>query len=83
MRFAIPKRLARKIKFAFFFSFSGRTFGLGARGVHRRPGAGWLDSIASDSNRILWRSTNPQRFGPQLGIRPVLDQSEAMGSPGV
>ncbi len=51
------------------------------------PGAGWLDGVASDSNRILWRSTNPQRFGlgPQLRIRPgpVLDQSEAMGSSGV
>jgi hypothetical protein len=44
------------------------------------PGAGWLDGVASDSNRILWRSTNLQRFGPQLGIRPVLDQFEAMGS---
>ncbi len=40
----------------------------------------WLDGVASDSSRVLWRSTratgNPQRFGlgPQLGIRPVFDQ---------
>ena len=54
----------------FYFYFSGRTFGLGAP-----PGAGWLDGVASDSNRILWRTTNPQRFRPHFGIRPVLDRS--------
>ena len=32
-----------------------------------------------------WRTTNlnPQRFGPHFGIRPVLDQTEALGSIGI
>ena len=34
--------------------FSARTFGLGERGALTPPGAGWIDGVASDSNRILW-----------------------------
>ena len=62
-----------------------RTFGLCERGAQRRtnPAASWFDGAASDSNRILWQTTNPQLFGPHCGIRLVLDQSEAMGSSGI
>jgi hypothetical protein len=47
------------------------------------PAAGWFDGVASDSKGVLWRTTNPQRFGPPFGIRPVLDQTEALGSIGI
>jgi hypothetical protein len=33
------------------------------------------DGVASDSKSVLWRTTNPQRFRPHFGIRPVLDQT--------
>jgi hypothetical protein len=77
----IEKGLARKYNL-FLFLFSGSN--IRARRARRTPpAAGWFGGVASDSNRLLWRFTNPQRFGPHLGIRPVLDQSEAMGSSGV
>ena len=65
------------------YNYLNRTFGLGERGALTPPAAGWLDGVASNSNRILWQTTNPQLFGPHCGIRPVLDQSEAMGSSGI
>ncbi len=69
-------RFEREIKF-FLFLFFGSNI-RARRALRTPPGAGWLDGVASDSSRVLWRSTtgNPQRFGPQaqLGIRPVFDQ---------
>ncbi len=31
--------------------------------------------------RLFWRTTNPQHFGPHFGIRPVLDQTESESMP--
>jgi hypothetical protein len=46
------------------------------RAQRTSPAAGRFDGVASDSNRLPWQPTNPQRFGPHFGIRPLLDQSE-------
>ncbi len=43
--------------------------------------AGGLDGVATDPNRLPWQPIN--RFGPHFGIRPLLDQSESMGSSGI
>ncbi len=53
------------------------------RAQRTSPAAGRIDGVASDSKGVLWQTTNPQRFGPHFGIRPVLDQTEALGSIGI
>ncbi len=67
----MPDRQRRVI---FNCNFSGRTFGLGTRGVHRQAQAGSMVSLQIQTGS----------FG-EPGIRPVLDQTEAfkLGSIGI
>ncbi len=57
-------------------------FGLNRQALRAQltsPAVGRFDCLASDSNRLPWQPTNPQRFRPHFGIRQLLDQSESMG----
>ena len=66
------------------YNFLNRTFGLGERGAHLQPQAGSTVLLQIQTGSFCkLETTNPQLCGPHCGIRPVLDQSEAMGSSGI
>ncbi len=72
---------AKKFNLFLFLIFGSN---IRARLVRRTPpAAGWFDGVASDSNRLLSRATEPQLLGPHFGIRQVLDQPEAIESSGI